>query len=77
MHGSANFSVRENKLVKEINLYLARLDFATATLRHVQAQTSPVSPSTHATAVELKFKWKMSIKVRPGKDFASALIGIR
>lgn len=49
MHGFADDS--ENELVKKINLYLSRLNLATATLRYTE---SPISPTIYATAMELK-----------------------
>lgn len=49
MHGFADDS--ENELVKKINLYLSRLNLATATLRYTE---SPISPTIYTTAMELK-----------------------
>lgn len=48
MHGFADDS--ENELVKKINLYLSRLNLATATLRYSE---SPISPTIYTTAMEL------------------------
>lgn len=54
MHRFAEgYFVFENELVKKINLYLAGLDFTTATLWHVQSLSSPISPTIHAAAMEL------------------------
>lgn len=55
MHGFADgYFVSENELVKEINLYLARLDLAATALRHIESQSPPVSPAVYAAAMELK-----------------------
>lgn len=82
MHGFADgYFVSENELVKEMNLYLARLNLAAATLRHVESLNSPIPPAVYSAAVELKNFTGMEEKrrktlYRVGRDSFSTILKI-